>query len=67
MIRFWEFTFLLAGVGLLAMSAMGQTPSDPERAPETGLVTWQRDFEAAQKISATSKRPLFVLFQEIPG
>ena len=34
---------------------------------ELGAVHWQRDFEKAKAISKQSGRPLFVLFQEIPG
>lgn len=34
---------------------------------ELGAVHWQRDFEKAKQLSKTSGRPLFVLFQEIPG
>ena len=35
--------------------------------PELGAVVWERDFDKALKLSATSKRPVFLLFQEIPG
>ena len=34
---------------------------------EIGLVQWERDFEAAKKTAADTGKPLFVLFQEVPG
>lgn len=34
---------------------------------EIGTVKWRRDFEAAKKISEESGKPVFLLFQEIPG
>ncbi|MGK0263785.1 MAG: hypothetical protein ACI8UD_002438, partial [Planctomycetota bacterium] len=35
--------------------------------PELGTVTWERDFDRALERAATTKRPVFLLFQEIPG
>lgn len=35
--------------------------------PELGRVTWLRDFDAAVKQSKATKRPLLVLFDEVPG
>jgi hypothetical protein len=49
---------LLAGAALAA--------SD-EGARELGQVNWNRDFDAALAASADDGRPLFVLFQEVPG
>jgi len=34
---------------------------------ELGQVRWQRDLDAALAESGGSGRPLFVLFQEVPG
>jgi hypothetical protein len=34
---------------------------------EIGTVRWQRDLEAALEQSRTSGRPVFLLFQEVPG
>ncbi|MEM1294508.1 MAG: VPGUxxT family thioredoxin-like (seleno)protein, type 2 [Verrucomicrobiota bacterium] len=34
---------------------------------EVGDVEWTRDFEAALKTSAATKKPVFALFQEVPG
>ncbi len=36
-------------------------------AVELGTVRWTRDLAAAQKKSAESGKPIFVLFQEVPG
>ncbi len=38
-----------------------------EQRVELGTVNWTRDFEAAKKLSIDSKRPIFLLFQEVPG
>jgi hypothetical protein len=35
--------------------------------PELGKVTWLRDFDAAVKLSRETKKPLLVLFTEVPG
>lgn len=35
--------------------------------PELGQVKWNRDLAAAKKASAETKRPVFLLFQEVPG
>ncbi len=34
---------------------------------ELGKVRWQRDLEAAKAKSAETGKPIFVLFQEVPG
>lgn len=51
-------TFL---VGLLGLSAPGLA------APELGSVAWKRDLKAAQAEAKRSKRPLLILFDEVPG
>ena len=38
-----------------------------EQRPELGHVRWIRDLAAAKKTSADTKRPVFLLFQEVPG
>ncbi len=40
------------------------TPSQPV---EVGTVNWRRDFDAALADSRLTKKPVFVLFQEVPG
>src|SRR5437764_1183987 len=40
------------------------TGSNP---PELGRVNWMRGYDAAQKLSAQTGKPLLVLFDEVPG
>ena len=50
---------------------LGMTPactaSDPNQPVETGTVAWGRDLEAALAASGKSGKPVFALFQEVPG
>jgi len=34
---------------------------------ELGQVNWNRDLDAARKLSSETGKPLFVQFQEVPG
>ncbi len=34
---------------------------------EKGAVNWSNDLDAAKKLSAKTGRPIFLLFQEVPG
>lgn len=52
-------TGLTMGLLLLALAA-----SPP---PELGKVKWERDFEAAVRRSRETKKPMLVLFDEVPG
>ena len=40
---------------------------DPEKIVEIGEVNWSSDLESAQRKSGKTGRPVFLLFQEIPG
>lgn len=66
-------TILWMGVLMTAISqpthAMGQQPpaSMSPTPPELGRVAWLRDFDAALGLAAAQKKPVFLLFQEIPG
>lgn len=40
---------------------------EPNRPAETGIVTWGRDLDAALAQSASSGKPVMLLFQEVPG
>lgn len=40
---------------------------EAEEQVELGLVHWGRDLEVAKRKSAASGKPVFVLFQEVPG
>jgi len=49
----------------LAFTACGQAK---EKNPsEIGTVKWSRDLDAALKKSKESGKPIFLLFQEVPG
>lgn len=41
--------------------------SSPAAPPELGTIHWLRDFDAAIAASKSSKKPLLVLFDEVPG
>jgi hypothetical protein len=67
--------FAAAFAGLLSCQSPAPEPtkmpadpaSAPKQEPELGLVRWQRSFPAAEALAKQQQRPLFVLFQEIPG
>ena len=46
---------------LCLLATLGAQP------PELGRVPWLRDFEAAVKVSRETKKPMLVLFDEVPG
>jgi hypothetical protein len=49
------------------VTEVGTAPTPPHNPKELGWVHWQRDFEAASAEARASGKPLFVLFQEVPG
>lgn len=53
----------LAGINL---QPLVQNPTVNQQ-PELGTVTWHRDFDAGMAKAAHQQRPVFLLFQEIPG
>ena len=66
---------LTAIIGLCAL-ALVSTPGhsvvmadakDSSRRIETGQVTWLRNLDEAEKLSASAEKPILMLFQEIPG
>src|SRR4051812_11095601 len=48
---------------LTLMALLGATPQPAE----LGRVPWLRDFDAAVRMSRETKKPLLVLFDEVPG
>lgn len=48
-------------------SSISIAVNEPEIQVELGQVRWGRDIELAKKQSATSGKPVLVLFQEVPG
>ncbi len=53
---------LLATFALTAAVAAQNGPTT-----EFGLIGWQRDFAAAKAAAKNAKKPLLLLFQEVPG
>jgi len=64
---------LLAGIFLMAVSVKNVADPPAESGAvnhppaELGAVNWGRDLDAAKKHSAETGKPVFVLFQEVPG
>ena len=56
-------------MALMTVQFLASRPKSekPDQPIEMGVVKWNLDFESASSISAKSGKPLFVLFQEIPG
>ncbi len=55
--------FLLAIVGMVLLPSYISS-SNPK---ELGKVEWIRDFDVATELAAESKKPILILFQEVPG
>ena len=58
---------LVLAVFLSLFAAGIPLQAKPAPRPEIGKVSWKRDFDGALAASAKSGKPLFVLFQEVPG
>src|SRR5688572_13808527 len=56
--------FIAMILAAISSSAVAKPKDNPR---ELGRVAWQRDFDAALKSSAESGKPIFLLFQEVPG
>jgi hypothetical protein len=61
--------YAVAGLLLAMISLIGlRSLWAQERRPiEVGLVNWGRDYEAALALSVKTGKPIFALFQEVPG
>ncbi len=55
---------VIIALTLGATASGSQTAGNPV---EIGNVQWGRNFDAALKMSASSGKPVLVLFQEVPG
>lgn len=55
-----------AAILLLSLGFLVPCPA-AEPTPEIGKVSWKRDFDAALKEAGKSKKPVLLLFQEVPG
>ncbi|MEM9081860.1 MAG: hypothetical protein AAGC74_14345 [Verrucomicrobiota bacterium] len=49
---------------LIPMTTLAETKDNPV---EIGHVTWLRDHDQALALSKQTRKPVFVLFQEVPG
>ena len=59
-------TLLLATVVLFSATAQERTnPNNQDE--ELGKVAWLRSYEDAVSLSVTQKKPILILFQEVPG
>jgi len=52
---------------LVAATAFPCSPDEPKSPPELGRVRWHTGFDAARSRAKAENKPVFVLFQEIPG
>lgn len=52
-------------IAILSVSCQPQAYA--ENPEEVGKVTWGRDYEAALKTAKSTGKPIFLLFQEVPG
>ena len=52
---------------ILSLSMMSCSAAETNQPEEAGKVAWGRDLEVALAASETDKKPVFALFQEIPG
>lgn len=60
------------GFSIFILFAAGKAPSNEIKAikgnpQELGLVKWERNYETALKKAKEAKKPVFILFQEVPG
>ncbi len=63
-----HYTTALLGMALGTAAVLAATPLVPPDPPqELGRVHWGRDLDAALAASAETGKPVFLLFQEIPG
>ncbi len=62
---------LATGITAISMFFMSQAGCQPygrqENPVEVGKVKWQRDYESAMAAAKKSGKPVFLLFQEVPG
>ena len=53
---------------VFSMMGFAQKRTDPlEQAQELGKVSWYRDFDQVLDLSRKENKPVFILFQEVPG
>lgn len=62
--RAWLLVFALP---LLPPAVAADPPKKADRPPELGRIPFHRDYAAAVELAKKEKKPLFVLFDEVPG
>ena len=61
---------MLFSLGILLAVGCSSPPAiavDKDTRVETGRVNWLRNLDEAKKLSASTDKPILLLFQEIPG
>lgn len=63
------FAVSISAISFLINSSTSQANETTvnDNVVEKGAVNWSNDLDAAKKLSAKSGRPIFLLFQEVPG
>lgn len=61
--RFLIIAFLVS----LAGSAVAQKTNPENQPEELGKVSWYRDYDEALQVAGKEKKPVLILFQEVPG
>jgi hypothetical protein len=66
MSKYW-FAFLALITGAVVMAQQPKVEKAEKTPPELGRVPFLRDYAAAVAKAKADKKPLFVLFDEVPG
>lgn len=71
-LRFFKTSICLALIAILIPGSQGAGQEIKQRTakdspPELGSVDWHRNLIHVQFLAARDKRPVFQLFQEVPG
>ena len=61
--KFLLIVFLVSSTG----SVVAQKTNPGNQPEELGKVSWYRDYDEALQIAAKEKKPVLILFQEVPG
>ena len=59
--------WLAVSAGVQSVNSEEKEKDKDKGRPELGAVTWGRDMDAALAASEKSGKPVFALFQEVPG
>ena len=64
----WQ-DYIIVAVSFVALGKGLQYANSPNsgNAVEVGNVTWKRDYDSAVAVAKKSGKPLFAMFQEVPG